>query len=87
MERDNFNVSNFRIIFPEYTVKRKKVTIEIFKTSDKSIEIKVYHDLKVKYIDRTKPLPEKVEFHLDVDYQGELLKRVKTSEVKIKKVY
>lgn len=87
MDRDNFNISNFRIVFPEYTVKRKKVKIEIFKTSDKSIEIKVYHDLKVKYIDRTRPLPEKVEFHLDVDYQGELLKRIKTSEVKIKKVY
>ena len=87
MDRDNFFVSNFRIVFPEYTVKRKKVKIEIFKASDKSIEIKVYHDLKVKYIDRTKPLPEKVEFHMDIDYQGELLKRIKTSEVKIKKVY
>ena len=87
MDPQNFFITNFRIIFPEYTVKGKKPTLEYFKASDKSIEIKVFHDLKRWYTVRTKPLPEEVEFHLDLDYGMDLLKRIKTQKVKIKKVY
>lgn len=87
MDPQNFFVTNFRIVFPDYTVKKKKVTVEFFKASDKSIQIKIYHDLKVKYIDKTRPMPEEVEFHLDLDYGNELLKRIKTQKVEIKKVY
>lgn len=87
MDTKNFFISNFRILFPEYTIKGRKPEIEFYKISDKSIEIKIYHDLKKWYTDRTKPLPEEVEFHLDLDYGLELLKRIKTPKVKIKKVY
>lgn len=87
MHPQNFFITNFRIVFPEYTVKRKKITVEFFKVSERSIQIKMYHDLKVKYIDRTRPLPEEVEFHLDLDYGNDLLKRIKTQKVEIKKVY
>lgn len=87
MHPQNFYITNFRIVFPKYTVKRKKITVEFFKVSERSIQIKMYHDLKVKYIDRTRPLPEEVEFHLDLDYGNDLLKRIKTQKVEIKKVY
>ena len=87
MHPQNFFITNFRIVFPEYTVKRKKITVEFFKVSERSIQIKMYHDLKVKYIDRTRPLPKEVEFYLDLDYGNDLLKRIKTQKVEIKKVY
>lgn len=87
MDTRNFFITNFRIVFPDYTVKRKKITVEFFKNSDRSIQIKMYHDLKAKYIDKTKPLPTEVEFHFDLDYGNELLKRIKTQKVEIKKVY
>ena len=87
MDTKNFFISNLRILFPDYTTKGQKPEIEFFKISDRSIEIKIYHDLKKWYTDRTKPLPDEAEFHLDLDYGIELLKRIKTSKVKIKKVY
>ena len=87
LEPENFKVSNFRIVFSNYVVKNKKPTVEIDKVSERSIEIRIYHDLKDKYIKKDRELPNRVHFEFELDYYTDLLKRFETDKVLIKKVY
>ena len=87
LEPENFKVSNFKIIFSNYVARNKKPEVEINKVSARSIEIKIYHNLKERYTKKDREMPNRVHFEFELDYFTDLLKRFETDNVLIKKVY
>jgi len=82
----NLSIKDLVIYLNNDTLKNKNFETEISKT-EKDVSIKIFQIRDEMYLDKNKPLPEEAQFIFRIYKNDVQIKRVKTSQLNINKVY
>jgi hypothetical protein len=87
MDTANFSVGELEIHFNNYAKGNRRFIVERGIINANTISLRIYHTLDARYTDKEKQQPADVYFVFNLYYQGELLRKITTTKISIKKVY
>lgn len=83
----NYSVKDLKIYMNNDTIQNKELSVEIFEASENLIKINISQNNRTIYLDRNKEYPEEAEFHFAIYKDNKKIRSMKTSKIKINKVY
>jgi len=83
----NYSVKDLKIYLNNDTLLNKELSAEIFEASKNLIKINISQNNRTIYLDRNKEYPAEAEFHFAIYKDNKKIRSMKTSKIKINKVY
>lgn len=86
-DEKNYSIKNFEIFLNNDTLRSRKFTAEVFKEYNELIKINISQFNEEKYLDKNREYPAEAEIHFDIYKDNKKIRSIKTSKIKINKVY
>jgi VanZ family protein len=83
----NYIVKDLKIYLNNDTLENKKLSVENSEIKKGETQINISQQISEKYLDKDKPLPDEAQFVFSVYNGNTKLKNIKTSKLKINRVY
>lgn len=82
-----FDAGELEIRFSNYVRRNRRFVMEKSIINANTVSLRIYHSLDAAYTDKSKQEPSEVSFAFNLYYRGELLRKITTNKIPIKKVY